>query len=202
MKHHSRGLSFRSSIICAALLLSFLGQAQQTPRQNVHVPLPAAARTAQPVSRMAPIEQLTLAIGLPLRNQAALNELLHQIYDPSSPNYHHYISPEQFTEQFCPTEADYRKLEAFARANHLTVAAEHPNRLLLEVSGSVADIEQALHTTFHIYQHPTESRTFFAPDTEPSLDLALRVASIDGLDNYAVARPRLQVTPLLAGQNA
>ena len=43
----------------------------------------------------------------------------------------------------------------------------------------------------HVYQHPTEARTFYAPDAEPSLDLAVPVLGISGLDNYALPRPRL-----------
>ena len=53
---------------------------------------------------------MKLAIGLPLRNQEALTNLLQQLYDPSSPNYRHYLTPEEFTAQFGPTEQDYQKV--------------------------------------------------------------------------------------------
>ena len=39
------------------------------------------------------------------------------------PNYHHYLTPEQFTERFGPTEQDYQAVIAFAKANGLTVTA-------------------------------------------------------------------------------
>ena len=80
-------------------------------------------------------EQLNLAIGLPLRNQKELDEFLRQIYDPASTNFHHFLTPEQFTARFGPTEADYQKVIAFARANNLTVTARHPNRAVLDVEG-------------------------------------------------------------------
>ena len=41
----------------------------------------------QPTGRLANTNRLNLAIGLPLRNQEALTNLLRQIYDPASPNY-------------------------------------------------------------------------------------------------------------------
>jgi len=63
---------------------------------------------------------------------------------------------------------------------------------VLDVSGAVGDIERALHVKFQVYQHPTENRTFFAPDTEPSLDLTTPILGISGLDNYAPPRPRLK----------
>ena len=87
-------------------------------------------------------EHLNLAIGLPLRNEQALDDLLQQIYDPASPNFRHYLTPEQFTEQFGPTEQDYQAVIDFAKANGLTVTGTHPNRVVLDVSGSVADIER------------------------------------------------------------
>jgi subtilase family serine protease len=70
----------------------------------------------------------------------------------------------------------------------LSVTGTHPNRTLLDVSGSVSDIEQALHVHFQFYQHPTEDRTFHAPDVEPTLDLAIPILHISGLSD--LSRPR------------
>src|ERR1039458_1937257 len=140
--------------------------------QVLHGHVPAIVKSLQPAGRLSGTNHLNLAIGLPLRNQTALSNLLQQIYDPASPNYHHYLTPEQFTERFGPTEWDYQAVIAFASANGLRVTATHPNQMLVDVSGSVADIERALHVTLRVYQHPTEKRMFHAPDAEPSLDLA------------------------------
>jgi kumamolisin len=59
----------------------------------------------------------------------------------------------------------------------------------LDVKGSVASIEKALHVTMGLYQHPTENRTFYAPDREPALDLPFQLFRIAGLDNYSVPQP-------------
>jgi subtilase family serine protease len=61
---------------------------------------------------------------------------------------------------------------------------------LLDVTGSVANIEKVFHLTMRVYQHPTEARTFYAPDVEPSLDLAVPVLNIGGLNNYTMCRIR------------
>ena len=84
-------------------------------RQVVHVHLPAAAAHLQPLGAMTGSQQLNLAIGLPLRNQEALTNLLEQIYDPASPNYHHYLTPEQFTERFGPTNRTIRRSSPLPR---------------------------------------------------------------------------------------
>jgi uncharacterized repeat protein (TIGR03803 family) len=115
--------------------------------------------------------------------------LLQQVYDPSSPNFHHYLSPAQFTAQFGPTEQDYEALADFASSYGLKVTGKHANRLLLDVSGSTAEVERAFHVKLRVYRHPKEARTFHAPDTEPSLELAVPVLAINGLDDFVRPRP-------------
>ncbi len=145
----------------------------------------------QPVGQLSGLTILNLAVGLPLRNKEELNNLLQQIYDPASPQYHHYLTPEQFTERFGPTEQDYQALIDFVKANGLTVTGRHPGRTLLDVNGSVANIEKVFHLTMRVYQHPTEARTFYAPDVEPSVDVAVPLLNISGLNNYTLPHPRL-----------
>jgi subtilase family serine protease len=78
--------------------------------------VPAAIARLTPVERLAATQPMNLAVALPLRNKEALTNLLHDLYDPASPKYHQYLTPEQFTEQFGPTEADYQALIASARS--------------------------------------------------------------------------------------
>ena len=161
--------------------------------QTVHGHIPKAVASLTPVGRPSATQEVRLAIGLPLRNQTALNQFLQDLYNPSSPSYHHYLTPQQFTEQFGPTAADYQQLIDFAQAQGLTVSMQHPNRMVLSVKGAVSTVESAFHVTLRSYQHPTEARQFYAPDTEPSLDLAIPVLHISGLDNYALPHPNVHL---------
>ena len=171
--------------------------AQPASRQHLRGHVPEAVSHLQPTGRLSATRHLNLAIGLPLRNEAALNDLLQQIYDPASPNFRQYLTPEQFAEMFGPTEEEYQTLIAFAEKNGLTVTGTHPNRTLLDVSGSVGNIERIFHVTMHVYQHPKEARTFYAPDVEPSLDLAVPVLHISGLNDFIQPRPMsLHAVPL------
>jgi hypothetical protein len=174
--------------------------AQTVGRQRLHGQVPPAVAHLRAIGRLPDTNRLHLAIGLPLRNPEALASLLQQIYDPASPHYRQYLTPEQFTERFGPTEPDYQAVIAFAQANGLTVTGTHLNRVLLDVSGSVADIERTFHVALRVYQHPEEDRTFYAPDVEPSLDLTVPVLDIGGLNNYLVPRPaNLKLVPLKEG---
>jgi subtilase family serine protease len=133
---------------------------------------------------------MRLAIGLPLRNRPALTNLLRQLYDPSSPLYHKYLAPDQFTASFGPAEKDYQAFRQFAESHRLAVTATHPNRLLLDVTGAVADVENTFHVNLRVYPHPTEPRTFYAPDVEPSVDASLPIADISGLNNFVLPHPQ------------
>jgi hypothetical protein len=182
-------------LIILAVLVILVGSSSQSKQiMYGHVPADIAKLGLQPISRLDSAKQLSFAISLPLRDQEGLTSLLRQLYDPASPNYHNWLTPEQFTAQFGPTEEDYQSVIAFSKRNGLTVSYTHPNRVLLDVSGKVADIEKTFHVSMHNYKHPTESRTFYAPDGDPSIDLATQIMCITGLDNYSSVQPALELS--------
>jgi len=133
---------------------------------------------------------MKLAIGLAPRDAQGLDAFIQQLYDPASAGYRHYLTPKQFTARFGPTDRDYQTLIDYAKAHRFKVTGQYPNRLVLDVEGAVADVEKALHVTMRTYPHPTEARTFYAPDMEPSLDAGVSIAHIGGLDNLARPHPK------------
>jgi hypothetical protein len=179
------------------LLLLFTTAAKAAEIQELHGHVPAAVTkfNLQPVGRLPSSNRLHLSIGLPLRNQQEFNGLLHDIYDPGSTNFHHYLTPDQIAEMFGPTKEDYQSVIDFAQTNGLKVVGTYAHRLVLDVSGKVPDIERALQVTIWTYQHPTESRTFYATDVEPSVDVKLPILDISGLDNYNLPRSALHKIP-------
>ncbi|HEX5397771.1 MAG TPA: protease pro-enzyme activation domain-containing protein, partial [Verrucomicrobiae bacterium] len=178
-------------MVWAAVAFPLTTGAQGVGKQLLRQQIPAAIARfhLQPLHPLPATNRLNLAIGLPLRNQDELNKLLAEIYDPNSTNYHHYLTPEDFAARFGPTEADYQSLIHFAETNGLTVTATYPNRALLDVSGNVATVEKVFHVKLNVYQHPSEDRTFYAPDTEPSVNFSVPILHVSGLDNYSQPRP-------------
>lgn len=152
--------------------------------------VPGAIKNLKPEGRLAPTNQLYLAIGLPLRNEQEFDVLLQQLYDPASTNYHKYLTRQELAERFGPTEQDYAAVKQFAESHGMTVAGTHPNRLVLDVVGSVENVERAFQIHLHTYRHPAEARDFYAPDSEPSVPAGLPMADITGLSNYSRPRPR------------
>ncbi len=168
-------------------VIPFQAGAVETKAVAGHVP--AALAGLQPIGRLEAWRQLHLALGLPLRNRVALSNLLEQVSNPASPNYRHYLTPEQFTERFGPTQAEYQAVVEFVRARGLTLSSGPPDRMVLEVSGTAAAIEKAFSVNLRVYPHPTEERTFYAPDSEPQVEKGIEVEHISGLDNFVLPRP-------------
>jgi subtilase family serine protease len=180
-----------AAFLCVSL--SFLvsaAQAEQYLVMTSHVPDVVANGLAPTVGHLAGTQRLSLAISLPLRNQAGLDDFLQRLYDPQSSSYHQYLSVQEFAERFGPTEADFAGLKNFAEANGLSVVDAPANRMVLDVEAPAASIEAAFHVTLNLYQHPTEGRTFYAPDSEPTVNLDVPLLRVSGLDNFSLLQPK------------
>jgi len=153
-------------------------------RQQLSGHVTTEMREAALEGRVPPTTQLTLTVGLVIRNAAELAETAAQVSDPPSPSYRKYLTPKQFADRFGVTPEDYQSVLDWAKSNNLTATA-HGNRFVVTVEGSVADIEPALNVHLNNYLRQDGSM-FFAPDSEPSVTLPVPVEHIGGLDNFVV----------------
>jgi len=107
-----------TALLGAAALIGSSGSSAGAPAQvrlRGHVPQAAVAR-AQIMSRVSSTEKINLALTLPLRDPAGLDTLLSRVYDPKDPLYRHFLTPEEFTRRFGPTEQSYATVAAYARS--------------------------------------------------------------------------------------
>jgi subtilase family serine protease len=168
--------------LCALALLPGGLAAQQPARQQLKGHLTPEMNKAPLVGRVPPTTQLTLTIGLVIPNRAALVDATQRIADPNSPNYRHYLTPEEFADRFGVSPADYQSVLDWATSNRLNVTA-HRNHFVATVSGSVADIESALNVHLNNRER-ADGTEFYAPDAEPALNLSVPVEHIGGLENF------------------
>lgn len=176
------------------LLAGWISSFAQQPLQALHHhvrPAVSDGRAAL-ISSLPGEQRLHISIVLPLRNQPALTSLLSRLYDSKNPDYRHFLTVGQFTQQFGPTADDYQAVVAFARSNGFVVEQSPANRLTVPMSGTAAQINRAFHVSMNVYQHPTENRTFYSPDREPSLNLGVAVARIAGLNDYSLPQPMVK----------
>jgi kumamolisin len=179
------------TIVALVPVVNIVCQAQSLSPATRHVRDVVLNGQAQSVGRLPATQPMRIVLVLPHSNQAALDNLLQELYDPSSPSYHQFLTVEQFTNRFGPSQEDYDAVTSFAQAHGFTVVGTSSNRMNLDVTGQVANIEEAFHVTMGVYQHPTENRTFYSPDREPTPDLAVGLWHISGLDNYSIPQPAL-----------
>jgi hypothetical protein len=159
--------------------------------QELKGEIPPASAGATLVGSLPATAVVNLAITLPLQNPAGLETFLQQVSNPSSPQFRHYLSVDQFAAQYGPAPADYQTLQGFAASNGLTVISTYKGRYLLGVRGTAAQVESAFFVTLNVYQRPDGS-TYYAPANQPSANLALPLLHVGGLDNYA--RPQFNAT--------
>jgi subtilase family serine protease len=88
------------TVVTAALLLLSATTLIAETRHVLQGHVPAALVRLQPAAHL-PIEtNLYLSIGLPLRNQQALSELISELYEPANPKFQQWLTPDQFTQKF------------------------------------------------------------------------------------------------------
>jgi subtilase family serine protease len=184
----------RSSLLTIAALVpavNMVSRAESLSASTRHVRDVVRNGQAQPAGRLPATQSMRLVLVLPHRNEAGLQSLLHEVYDPSSASYHNFMTVEEFTSRFGPSQEDYDAVISFAQTHGFTVAGTARNRMNVDITGRVANVEEAFHVTMGVYQHPTENRTFYSPDREPTPDLSVKLWHISGLDNYSIPKPAL-----------
>jgi len=125
---------------------------------------------------------LQMSIGLALRNRDQLSALLQSVYDPSSSNYHQFLTPDEFAQQFGPTAEQQQAVMDYLTQQGFTVSQTYTD--LIDFSGSESLAERVFGVTINAYQGP-DGRVFYSNDAQPTLPayLASAITNISGLDN-------------------
>jgi subtilase family serine protease len=178
------------ALLCAAVLLFVVeSRTQAQSLMTRHVREANLNGQAKFLGRLPAGQSMRIDVVLPLRNQAELDSFLKELYDPSSPFYRHFLTVQEFTAKFGPSLEHYDAVIRYAKTNGLAVVGGTRDGMDVQLEGSVENIETAFHVTMGLYQHPTEGRTFYAPDREPMVDLPFQLWHISGLDNFSIPHP-------------
>jgi pro-kumamolisin-like protein len=163
--------------------------ARHGPVTTSQTPLPVRNGSAADLGPYTPAQTIRLAVGLRPPHMAAEEQFLRQIQDKHSPLFHHYLTPAQWMARFGPSAAAQHAVLSWARGAGLTVTHLYPNRLVVDVTGSVGAIEKALGVQINNYRLGT--KTFFANNHDPVLPAPVSgiVRSIDGLSDLQTMYP-------------
>ena len=174
---------FLLTVVALVSGLNVLCQAQSQTLLTSHVREATLNGKATLVGQLPATQTMHFDIVMALSHPAELKSFLQEVYDPSSPSYRHFVTVPEFTQRFGPSLQDYNAVIRFAKANGFKVTRASRDAFDIQLKGTVASVEKAFHVNLGVYQHPTENRTFFAPDREPTVDLPFQLWHITGLDN-------------------
>jgi subtilase family serine protease len=140
-------------------------------------------------------QQLNLSIGLQLRNRQELQTLLREMYTPHSPGYHHFLSAQQFVDEFGPTAEQQQQVIDYLQQQALSITHISSNHLLIDASATVAQAEATFRVSIKNYK--LGANLFYANVNPPTIPgpLASIISSIGGLDNSVHMHPLYQIHP-------
>lgn len=131
-------------------------------------------------------KQISVTVWLNLHNKAALDTIVEQMYDKTSPNYHKFLTMKEFKTQFAPTAKDITTVRNFLAAHNMKVSSIDRNNHFIVAQGSVGDAQAAFNTKINrvmvngVMRHATIS----APSISEPVTSAL-VSTVQGLSDLA-----------------
>jgi subtilase family serine protease len=191
--------------VCKRLFLAFLFLllaadcvfAQATPRVvetvdntkrvtlggNVH-PLARAEYDHGAVDGGLPMTRILLLLQRGSDQEAALQTFMEQQQDKSSPNYHVWLSPQQFGAQYGPADSDIQAVTQWLQSQGFTINKVYSGKTIIEFSGNAAQVQTAFGANIHNYQ--VNGKAYVANANDPQIPVAVAsvVAGIVSLNNF------------------
>jgi len=152
-------------------------------RGNTH-PLAQAAYDQGVAPPDLPMERILLLLRRGPEQEAALRQFLEEQQNFASVNYHHWLTPEQFGDQFGPAPEDTDRITGWLKSQGFRVDGVANGRNVVEFSGTAAQVERALHTPIHSYFVDGEQHWANARDPQIPAALSPVVAGIASLHNF------------------
>lgn len=200
--------SMRQCLI-ALLALGIFPDALPSTAAPVAIPFPSA-QTPQPLDvgtldTLSGKTAISVTVALNLADVDIAEKLLKAVSTPGNPQYHHFLTAEQFVARFAPAKSDVAKVIASLEKYGLTV--EQTTATTLRVTGLPANIEHAFAVSLRSYEVPAHGAAlgyrFHAPMGHATIpaEIASAVAAVAGLDSGPHLRPFHLSTPAKLARN-
>ena len=130
-----------------------------------------------------PMQRMLLVLKRSLDQEHQLRKLLDDQQDKASPNYHKWLTPQQYGEQFGPSESDLQTITSWLQSHGFQVGTTK-GRTVLEFAGTAGQVQETFHTTMHKYLVNVEQHWANASDPMIPAALTPAVAGIDSLHDF------------------
>ncbi len=195
-------LLFLLAVSSVSLFASSIAAAseQASARVMIEGNVAPALQDATYVSPSDPGAVLTIVVGLKRHNEAEFTDLLNRLYDADSSDYHRWITPADFLAKFSPSQADVDAVRQHLESHGLTVKRVSDNRVLVQATGTGAQIEEAFAVNINVYKVGTE--THYSNDRNPSVPSTLKdvVESVAGLSSLETMHHASNFEPVPASE--
>jgi subtilase family serine protease len=150
---------------------------------NVH-PLARPEFDRGAVAGSQPMTRILLLLKRSEAQEAALQSFMEQQQDKSSPNYHQWLTPAEFGAQYGPADSDVQAVTQWLTSQGFTVAKVYSSKMMIEFSGTAAQVQAAFGTPIHNYE--VSGKTYVANVSDPQIPAALApvVAGVVSLNNF------------------
>jgi subtilase family serine protease len=131
-----------------------------------------------------PMDRMMLVLKRSPEQESALEKLLVEQTDKTSPNYHKWLTPEQFGDQFGPSDSDIQAVTSWLESHGFQIGHVAKGRNIIEFSGNAAQVQQAFHTSIHKYT--VTGQDHWANSSDPQIPEALTpvVVGVKSLHNF------------------
>jgi Pro-kumamolisin, activation domain/Bacterial Ig-like domain (group 3) len=131
-----------------------------------------------------PMNRMLLVLKRSPELEHALRSLLDNQQDKASPQYHKWLTPDEFGTQFGPADQDLQTVTGWLQLHGFTINRITHGRSVIEFSGTEAQVEEALHTSIHKYAVNGEEHWANASDPQIPTALAPVVGGVASLNNF------------------
>ena len=184
------------SFVVLTLTLGAVLPANAAAGQLVAHNTPTFVSTAKNLGAEDPAKTIEVSVWLNLHDRAALDTLAQQLYDRTSPNYHHWLKNSDLA-RFAPTAQEAATMREFFESHNLKVVTVGPNNFFMRARGTVSDVQTAFHVTLNKYQ--VRGAVVRSNDRDPYIEGAAAplVRSVAGLDTGKFVHPAMSRTATL-----
>jgi len=138
------------------------------------------------------IDHMLLQLKRSPEQERELQQLIDELTDRSSPNYHHWLTAKEFGERYGVAEQDRDAIKRWLQSHGLKVNVDYTNGMLIDFSGTAGQVREAFHTEIH--QLNVKGAKHFANMSDPRIPAALAPAVI-GVVSLHDFKPRTMFKP-------
>ena len=196
----------RMILLSSLLAASMWGQGQitQPVDENKLVTLPGNVRSAMnaandrgAVADEFPLDHMLLQLRRSPEREQALDKLLAEQQDKSSPNYHAWLTPAEYGQRFGLAPEDITAITNWLEDHGFTVNSVFANAVMIDFSGTAGQVRAAFHTAIHRLEVKGEQH--FANATDPQVPAALApaivgIVSLHDFKPHPMNKPRAGYT--------